>query len=179
MHLRQSDAQQRSQARATGTGLREWQAFIVGIQRHVVRNDRIGRAVGQCRQHALAVGFTAQRWRQFRVGAPVTDSGFVEIEIGRSGVSGHVQAARFRRPDQRPSLGRGHTGEMNGTARQFRQANVARDQNRLGRGRNTWQAQPRGQLAFGGATASGQRRLFGKLHDAPAERPRVTKRQAH
>ena len=68
---------------------------------------------------------------------------------------------------------------MHRAAGQPRQADVARDQDRLGRRRNARQAKTGGELSLGRAAAARQRRILRMLHDPGAEAASVRQHQPH
>ena len=68
---------------------------------------------------------------------------------------------------------------MHRPAGQPRQADIARDQDCLGRCRDARQAQTRGKFTFGGAATAGQRRILGMLHNAGAEAAGIGQHQPH
>ncbi len=68
---------------------------------------------------------------------------------------------------------------MHRPAGQRRQPDVTGHQDRLRRGRDARQAEPRGERALGGGAAGGKRGFLGMLHDAAAEAAGVGQRDAH
>ena len=156
MHPCQRDAEQRRETRATGFGLGEGQALVIGVARLVVGRDGVDRAIGQGCHNRQPVRIAAQRRGQLRVGAVVADRGLVQVEIGGRGVAGDGQPLGLCAADQVQRGAGRDMGEVDMPAREPGERDVAGDEDRLRRRGNAGQAEARGELTLRRGAAGGE-----------------------
>ena len=183
MHHAQRGWQQGLKPHRTGRGRCERLALGVGALRFVAGDDQINDAAGHALGHGGAVGFAAQRRPQLAEGVVGPDIQLVQRQVVGRHAAGDGQPARLGSGNGVQRRTCADLAEVVAGARQLNQADVALHDHRFGDGGRGGQAQPGGELAFGGRGVQDQFGVFGMgdhqcvegggVRQGPAQHPRI------
>ena len=160
----------------------ELEHLLVRVVRRVVGGDHVDAAVGDAREHRVAVRGFAQRRVHLEVGVVLrrpVERLVGEREMVRRDLARDVHAALLAGAHGAQRLARAHVRDVDMAAGQLRQRDVALDHQRFGHAGNPAQAERRGVVALVRDAIALERRVLAVVDDRHAEHAGVLERAAH
>jgi len=178
-HLGEDDAEHGLQPEDAIRRSGKFNILLLDAVRSVVGGDDIDSAVAQAGHEGLHISAAAQGGIHLEIGVVLFQRLLGESQVVRHHLTGHPYPIILGAAHQFNPLGRGDVGDMDMSAGEFGQGNIAGDHHRLGNVGDARQAQPGRHPALVHVAAGGQIGLLTVVDYRHAEHVRILERVPH